>query len=231
MVTQRRSRRSPPPRIGEDPSLYLFYYAGLGSLLLSIVLLGVLIGFSTHPAISVARNLVAGIPQLISSSSWDEFRYNWYTLTRVPSPSARAFRSVKSIIREASARYEVSPDLVFAMIEVESQFNSGAVSRRGALGLMQLMPDTAADMNVSNPFDPEENIHGGTKYIRTLLNKYSGNMNLALAAYNAGPRTVDRFRAVPPYPETRSYVRKVLRSYQARIAARGDDLNPKAFRG
>lgn len=103
----------------------------------------------------------------------------------------------------------LSPRLVQAVMQVESGYNPKAVSRKGAMGLMQLMPETARELRVGDPFDPEQNIRGGTSYLRQLMGRF-GSLELALAAYNAGPTAVTRHAGVPPYPETRNYVRKVL---------------------
>src|SRR5687767_7980411 len=113
-----------------------------------------------------------------------------------------------SIVQEHASRQALRPELVRAVIQVESGYNPRATSPKGAMGLMQLMPDTARSLGVVDAYDPEENIRGGTAYLRQLLNKF-GSEQLALAAYNAGPGAVDRYDGVPPYRETKDYVRKV----------------------
>lgn len=122
--------------------------------------------------------------------------------------------SFDGMIRQAANRYQVDPRLVKSVIRAESNFNYLAVSRRGAVGLMQLMPKTADDMQVLDPFDPKENIYGGTRYLRKMLGLFNGNVRLALAAYNAGPNKVVRLGRVPNYQETKNYVRKVQFFYQ-----------------
>jgi len=117
------------------------------------------------------------------------------------------------LITRAAAQYQVDPALVKAVVAAESNFDAYAVSSAGAMGLMQLMPETAEKMGVRAPFKPSENIHGGVRYLRSMLDRYQ-DLSQALAAYNAGPRAVDRYGSIPPYPETEAYVKRVLRFYQ-----------------
>lgn len=114
-----------------------------------------------------------------------------------------------NIIQKISEKHHVNPQLIKAVISVESAYRSNAVSSKGAEGLMQLMPKTAEFLNVQNTFDPEDNINGGAKYLKSLLNKYDHNLELALAAYNAGEGAVDKYGGIPPYRETQHYVEKV----------------------
>lgn len=113
----------------------------------------------------------------------------------------------------AAARHNVDPNLVRAVIKVESNFNSNAVSRKGAMGLMQLMPATARQLNVKNPFDPEQNVDAGVRHLKQLLENYNGDVNLTLAAYNAGSGAVARSAGIPRYAETQNYVRRITTLY------------------
>jgi soluble lytic murein transglycosylase len=122
---------------------------------------------------------------------------------------------LESTINRHSRQHRLHPALVHAVIKAESDFNPMAVSRAGAVGLMQLMPKTALRLDVTNPYDPEENIGGGTRYLRQLLDRFQGNLPLALAAYNAGESRVERYRTLPPIEETRQYVSRVLKYYRS----------------
>lgn len=135
-------------------------------------------------------------------------QYKLYIKER-PKPSA-ATKVFDSIIKEASIRYGVSFSLIKAMIRVESNFNSKAVSRKGALGLMQVMPFNLKSLDIGDPFDPKQNIMGGARYFRSLVDRFDGKLPLALAAYNAGPNMVDKYKDIPPIEETRNYVKKVM---------------------
>jgi soluble lytic murein transglycosylase-like protein len=127
----------------------------------------------------------------------------------------RAFsqQEIDAAIDQAASRHNVDPSLVRAVIKVESNFNPNAVSPKGAMGLMQLMPQTARQLNVSNPFDPEQNVDAGVRQLKQLMENYGGDVKLTLAAYNAGPGAVARSAGVPHYAETRQYVKRITQLY------------------
>jgi hypothetical protein len=132
---------------------------------------------------------------------------------------------LSSLIGQVAQQEGVDPNLLKAVVAVESQFDTVSVSTRGAVGLMQLMPDTARELGVSNRFNPEQNLRGGARYLKQMMERYPNSLPMALAAYNAGPNTVSRFGGVPPFPATKRYIHNVL-SYFAKSVP-GSSNNPK----
>ncbi|MEI8389888.1 MAG: lytic transglycosylase domain-containing protein [bacterium] len=133
-----------------------------------------------------------------------------YKVAELPSLSKG---QIQEMVTQISEKYKIDNKLVMALIQQESNFNTSAVSKSGAMGLMQLMPSTAKTLGVLNPFSAEQNIEGGVKHLKNMLAKYNGNLILALAAYNAGGGSVDKYGGVPPYKETQNYVKKILANY------------------
>jgi len=168
------------------------------------------------------------IPLLRTAATGVALRTTQTSFTTSPELSAAELANrgkIEEMIREVSARYRVDPALVRAVMQTESNWNSSAVSRKGALGLMQLVPGTAQQLGVNNAFDPKQNLDGGVRYLHMLLERYNGDLDRALAAYNAGPGAVDRAGGIPQYRETRNYVQKVTDSY----FRPGSDRLPRAF--
>ncbi len=156
---------------------------------------------------------VAGGSVVVSSADVVRFEPE-DTFTPVPAGDAANLPFAEQI-HAAAAQNGLDEKLVSSVISAESNFNSRAVSPKHAMGLMQLMPRTAADLAVSNPFDPAQNIDAGTRYLKQLLDQYHGNLTLALAAYNAGPGVVAQYRGVPPFPATHRYIRRVKKKLTA----------------
>jgi hypothetical protein len=167
---------------------------------------------SSSPALPVpAGQLGAAVATAIPSHS-------------VPALSAAALHQV---VDSASAAYHLDPDLVNSVIHAESGFNSHAVSPKGARGLMQLMPGTASRLGVNDAFDPQANVTGGSRYLRELLERYNFDLVKALAAYNAGPERVERYRGVPPFHETQAYVARIVHEYNQKKIAQEKEAKQK----
>lgn len=142
-----------------------------------------------------------------------DVRYTFYMKEARENPDA-FIKKYDSIISQASEKFSLEPSLVKAVIKAESGFDHKAVSSKGARGLMQLMPDTADDMAVDDPFNPTQNIFGGTRYLSKLMERYKNNIKHVLAAYNAGPEKVDQYKGVPPYEETKTFIKRVMDYYK-----------------
>ncbi len=130
--------------------------------------------------------------------------------SKLPGAQNQISGDINRIIETASKKYNISSNIIKEIIQAESGFDPNAVSRTGAMGLMQLMPGTANILGINNAFDPTENIDGGVRYLRDMLTEFGGDLELALAAYNAGPGSVKKYGGIPPYEETRNYVKKIM---------------------
>lgn len=188
----------------------------------------------TPPISEIKQNTVSEFQKVMNESSPSDYRFRniegskavFGTLVR---PSSKIGKStavpiinkkpsysrteIENIIENISEKHGMSSKLVKALIKQESGFNPNAVSKAGAKGLMQLMPSTAKNLGVTDVSDPIQNVDGGVRYLKSMMNKYNGNLILALAAYNAGPGAVDKYSGVPPYKETQNYVKNILASY------------------
>jgi soluble lytic murein transglycosylase-like protein len=173
----------------------------------------------TPSAMKAARSAAAEVGQYVAAAAPSSPVMN--TAENEATPDNREIlrgrdmtsRELDGIIEEAARRHDVDPNLVRSLIKVESNFNAHAVSPKGAMGLMQLMPGTARTLNVSNPFDPEQNVDAGVRHLKHLLQDFNGDVKLSLAAYNAGAGAVTRSKGMPPYAETRNYVKRITALY------------------
>jgi len=182
----------------------------------------------TQRAMDAARSAAAEVSEFVATrpqagTAAGTLNPNYRALVRGRSVSSA---EVDTVIDAAAERHGVDPNLVRAIVKVESNFNPRAVSRKGAMGLMQLMPATARSLQVSNPFDPEQNVEGGVRHLKGLLQSYNGDVALSLAAYNAGAGAVARSGGVPPYRETRNYVRQITQLYGGEGVLAGSSLGP-----
>lgn len=160
-------------------------------------------------------NQTIPVPEKSEADSVKEVAVNPSQLNQTVQPAFEKINRYHGTIVEASQENDVDPALLYAVIQKESSGNPNVISSAGAKGLMQLMDETASDLGVQNSFDPEENIQGGARYLKQMLDRFDGNLKLALAAYNAGPGNVERFGGVPPFKETRNYVDRVLEFYES----------------
>jgi soluble lytic murein transglycosylase-like protein len=165
----------------------------------------------------------------VLTATWSKVPAAAATPAAAVAPAGRTATDIRALVQRLGREQGVDPRLMDAVIRVESDYDPRAVSRRGAQGLMQLMPATSERLDVQDPFDPEQTLRGGARELSRLINRYSGNLPLALAAYNAGEGAVERYRGVPPYRETLGYVTRVMTIYtgrQYRLPANGYRIVP-----
>ena len=154
-----------------------------------------------------------GVMHFTNTPTSSKHKYKVFIKERPKRNPRHSSTKYDHIITDASQKYGVDSRLLKAIIRAESDFNPRAVSKKGAKGLMQIMPENYRLLNISNPYDPRQSIMGGARYFKELYQRYQGKLSLSLAAYNAGPTAVDRYKTVPPYQETEQYVERVLKFY------------------
>lgn len=199
----------------QDQRVFLFLVFTFTSMVLTcLITVSLFLGRNPNSAFAPWRIAVSKFVPFISAPQMQCFGPNCSTASK------GSKNQLWHLTKAASNQYQIAPELVWAVISVESNFNSKAVSRAGAKGLMQLMPITAKSLNVTDPHDPSQNIYAGAKYLSELIERYNGNKEKALAAYNAGPERVKQHRGIPPFRETRRYISKVMKAYHAELAKR-----------
>lgn len=186
-----------------------------------VVLLGGLLLYSIIPTTAKADQIVVLVDgqghRVYVNSGESASRVEWMMRSfqpNSPSVSGNALAGINQLVEQTAHRMQMDPELIRAMVRVESGYNAKAISNKGAMGLMQLIPATAQRFGVENPFDPKQNLEGGVSYLKYLMALFGGDLSLSLAAYNAGERTVQRSGGIPAISETRDYVRKVKSIYQ-----------------
>ncbi len=186
-----------------------------------VVLLSGLLLYTFLPIAAKADQIVVLVDEnghkIFVNTGETSNRVDWMARSFRPTGSGVSVHgpaNINQLVEQTASRYQVDPELVHAIVQVESGYDPKAVSSAGAMGLMQLIPATAHRFGVSNPFDPKQNLDGGVNYLRYLLDLFGGDLNLSLAAYNAGEHSVQRSGGIPAFPETQNYVRKVTSIYQ-----------------
>ena len=197
---RRRGERRARPRTRQDRRRTNRRRATFSSLVFSLLT----IAFPTQLSLAALRTQIPYVAASVFPSARVAVSIDSFT----PVQPRRAY---EGLIKEAAKRYRVEPGLIRSVMQIESAYNPVAVSRAGAMGLMQLMPDLAVELGVIDPFDPRENIMAGARHLRRLLDAHDGDVTLAVASYNAGESAVARYGDVPPYPETQNYVLRVTR--------------------
>jgi Transglycosylase SLT domain len=184
----------------------------------------------TADIVGYEKDLTSPVPPPVPSSTTTNARaIAAAAQSAKPAPPApKSPVALSEVVNTASATYHLDPDLVNSVIHAESGFNAHAVSPKGARGLMQLMPQTAGKLGVSDAFDPEANVTGGSRYLRELLERYNFDLIKALAAYNAGPERVEQYQGVPPFRETRAYVARIVHEYNTKKIAQEKEARKKA---
>ena len=186
-----------------------------------VILLGGLLLYSFLPTAAKADQIVVLVDEhghkIYVNTGEATSRVDWMTRSFRSDPSGVSGRipaNIDQLVQQTASRFQVDPELIRAIIRVESGYDPKAVSSKGAMGLMQLIPATAQRFGVANPFDPKQNLEGGVNYLKYLLDLFGGDLSLSLAAYNAGEHSVQRSGGIPAIPETQNYVRKVTSIYQ-----------------